>query len=292
MMFAAVTAFGAEGFGSAPGEKAAILMVHFGSTFDDTRAVTIDALNADVKAAFPDVTVAEAFTSRIVMKRLAARGIVKLTPREALLRLAADGYTHVFVQSSHIIDGIEMANLRHEAAMMEPFFKEIRVGRPLLYSVGDCLEVSRIMADRYSGPLSDRKGAVVFVGHGSEGPANAIYSQIDYMLSSAGHPGAHVATVEGYPTFDTVLARLKGAKARKVTLVPFMFVAGDHARNDIDGEWRGELVKEGFEVTAVIEGLGQIPAIRNIFVEHIKEGLREKPLNAVELKSNFIRENL
>lgn len=78
-------------------DKTALLMVHFGTTFDDTRAFTIDAINEKAREAFPDMKVEEAYTSRIVISRLKKRGIVKPTPREALLRLAADGYTHVFV---------------------------------------------------------------------------------------------------------------------------------------------------------------------------------------------------
>ena len=117
--------------------RCAILMVHCGTTFDDTRAVTIDALNVRVREAFPDFTVAEAYTSRIIIDRLKKRGIEKHTPVEALLRLAADGYDTVIVQGTNIIDGIETEVLRREADMMKPFFKDIRVGRPLLYSVED-----------------------------------------------------------------------------------------------------------------------------------------------------------
>lgn len=269
-------------------DKAAILMVHFGTTFDDTRKLTIDALNEEVRSAFPDFAVYEAFTSRIVIKRLAARGVEKITPREALLRLAADGYTHVVVQSSNIIDGVEMSVLRREVEQMKPFFKEIRVGTPLLYSVDDCIAVADIMASRHADALRSSKVALVLVGHGTEGPATAIYSQIDYMLTSAGYPNAHVATVEGYPTYDTTLARLKSLKTREVTLVPFMFVVGDHARNDIDVEWRENLEKEGFKVSTVIEGLGSIQAIRAMFVERIKAALEGRHPDAVEQKSRAI----
>lgn len=272
--------------------KPAILMVHFGTTFDDTRAATIDVMNAEVCAAFPEAEVVEAYTSRIVIKRLAARGIKRLTPQEALLRLAADGYKQVFVQSTNIIEGIEMAVLRSEVAAMEPFFDDIRVGRPLLYSVEDCLRVSDIISSRHAEAMSKEGDALVFIGHGSDGPANAVYSQIDYMLSAQGHDKAHVATVEGYPTYDTVVSRLRAGKSRHVTLVPLMFVAGDHARNDIDSDWRGRLEVMGFDVSTVIEGLGQVSEIREIYISHIREGLAERPLNAVERKAGYLKKNL
>lgn len=283
LMIASLTSLAAPG-ADRP-DKCALLMVHFGTTYDDTRALTIDAINAKAAQAFPDMHVAEAYTSRIVIKRLSARGIVKDTPREALLKLAAEGYTHVFIQSTNIIDGIEAAALREAAAYMTPFFKDLRIGYPLLYSVDDCQKVVEILGRRHQ---PGRKGAVVLVGHGTETPATAIYSQIDYMFASAGKPQYHVATVEGYPTYETVVERLRAGKASDVLLLPFMFVAGDHARNDIAGEWRERLTADGFKAEAVMEGLGQVPEIQDLFIDHIRQGLKERPLSPVERKTTFL----
>lgn len=269
------------------GDKAALLMVHFGSTFDDTRTATIDAINEKAAREFPDMKVVEAFTSRIIISRLAKRGITKLTPRQALLKLAADGYTHVFIQSTNVIDGIEAQSLREEADYMVPFFKEVRVGTPLLYSIEDCLAVEKIMSDRYSASVG-KNSAVVLIGHGTSTPANAIYSQMCYMFKAEGNPRFLVSTVEGYPSYETTLAQLKTDKIKNVTIIPFMFVAGDHARNDIDGEWRENLQKDGFNVKSILESLGQIPEIQDIYIRHIKDGLKEKPLSPVERKAAFL----
>lgn len=296
LLFAAVIAtlcgHAQDDFRTADGGKAALLMVHFGTTFDDTRALTIDAINDKAREAFPDMRVEEAYTSRIVISRLKKRGIVKLTPREALLRLAADGYTHVFVQGTNVIDGIEAESLRNEVEGMARFFKDIRVGRPLLYSVEDCRTVAGVLAARYAGHAEGKDVAVVLVGHGTETPATAIYSQMEYVFAAEGYGAFHVSTVEGYPTRETTVARMKADKVKRVTLVPFMFVAGDHARNDIDGDWRGSLESEGYKVETVIEGLGQIPGIQDVYIEHIRQGMREKPLTATQLKSEFIKDNL
>ena len=281
----------AGSFDNVPKEKTAILMVHFGTTFDDTRKLTIDVINEKAKNQFPDIKVMEAYTSRIIIDCLKKRGISKPTPKEALLRLAADGFTHVIVQGTNVIDGIEAEVLRNDAALMTPFFKEIRVGRPLLYSVKDGQKVVDILKDRYGEDLS-AKSAVVLIGHGTSTPANAMYSQIDYMFSAAGEPRFHVATVEGYPTYDTTLVKLKSSKVKNVILVPFMFVAGDHARNDIDGEWRGELEKEGYKVSSILEGLGQIPEVQDIYIDHIKEAFKAPVLDAGSQKSQYIKENL
>lgn len=265
------SAYGQESSGREE-EKTAILLVHFGTTYDDARSGTLDAFNDKVREAFPGIRVEEAYTSRVVMARLKKRGIVKRNPREALLRLAADGVTHVVIQGTNILDGIESEALREEARQMAPFFDEIRVGRPLLYSVEDCERVVSVMADLYR-KHADGDAAVVFVGHGTSVPANAVYSQIDYMFAAGGMPNFHVATVEGYPTCETVLAKLKAGSVRKVTLVPFLFVAGDHARNDIDGEWRTRLEKAGFSVGTIREGLGQIPGIQCLYMDHIEVNL-------------------
>lgn len=275
---------------SAPG-KTAILMVHFGTTVDETREITIDAINEKVKRAFPEITVAEAYTSRIIIDRLAKRGIKKATPKEVLLRLAADGYSNVIVQGTNVIDGIEAEVLRQEAAMMKPFFNEIRVGHPLLYSIADCERTVEVLKNRYSDHVGKDK-AVVLVGHGTSTPANAIYSQVDYMFGSAGADNFHVATVEGYPTFDTTVARIKNERVKNVCLIPFMFVAGYHARNDIDVEWRERLENGGFQVETVIEGLGQIPEIQEIYIDHIKEAMAAPVMDAASQKTGFIKENL
>lgn len=276
----------ASAFNLGKGDKAALLMVHFGTTFDETRSETIDAINEKAIKEFPGMKVAEAYTSRIIISRLAKRGIEKMTPRQALLRLAADGYTHVFIQSTNVIDGIEAQTLRSEAEFMVPFFKEIRVGRPLLYSLNDCKEVEKIVSTRY-GIYTGHKSAVVLIGHGTTIPANAIYSQMDYIFKAEGASSFHVTTIEGYPDYDTTTARLKESKTKKVTLIPFMFVAGDHAKNDINGEWRENLTKEGFSVDCLLEGLGQIPEIQDIYINHIKEGLKGRPLSPIELKAAY-----
>ena len=145
--------------GMQPGDKAALLMVHFGTTYDDTRTKTIDAINAKAKEAFPQMEMREAYTSRIVMRRLKARGIEKPNPLEALLKLLGDGYTHVIVQSTNIIEGVEMESLRRDVASVARFFKEIRVGNPLLYSVEDAEAVVDIL-----GAGKPEKGSVVLVG--------------------------------------------------------------------------------------------------------------------------------
>lgn len=267
-------------------DKAALLMVHFGTTYNDTRSKTIDAINKKAKAMFPQLEVRESYTSRIIMRRLKARGIQKESPLEAMLRLRAEGYTHLIVQSTNIIDGVEMESLRKDVESVKPFFKEIRVGNPLMYSTDDALQVVDILTKRIPANAKKREH-VLFVGHGTVTPATAIYSEIDYMLKAEGHPNYHVGTIEGYPTFDNAVQMLKAAKAKSVTLAPLMFVAGDHAKNDISQEWKENLEKEGFQVELHIEGLGEIPEIQDIYLSHIQFLMQHRVRGIMEKKAAY-----
>ena len=272
-------------------EKTAILMVHFGSTYDETRSKTIDAINRKVSEAFPEATIVDAFSSRIIIKRLKERGINKSTPQEALLKLAADGYEKVIIQGSYLLDGIENQVLQQEADLMKPFFKEIRLGRPLLYSVKDCEQIVSILSEDYLDLIKDKEG-IVFVGHGTSTPANATYSQIDYMFSSIGYKDINVATIEGYPTFENLLVKLKEQKTKKVTLIPFMFVAGDHASNDISNDWRDNLKENGYDVSVILKGLGENPRIQEMYIDHIREVMENNISDVKSHKKKYIKENL
>ena len=249
-------------------QDTSLLMVHFGTTYDDTRQKTINAINEKARKEFPDMIVREAYTSRIVMNRLAKQGIREDTPTEALLRLRSEGVRTVKVQPSYVIDGIEMDRLRKEIEQVRPFFDSIWVSTPLLYSVEDAETVCEILVNRH--PADNKKREhVLFIGHGTEGPATALYSQLDYMLRANGHVNYHVATIEGYPTQATALNQIKSMKGRKVTLVPLLFVAGDHANNDISVEWKETLEKEGLSVDVRLEGLGEVPEIQDLYIKKI-----------------------
>ena len=243
-------------------EKCATLMVYFGTTNDQTRALTIDSLNKKAKEIAENLF--EAYTSRIVIKRLKERDIEKETPGEVLTHLSNEGFTNITVIPTFIIPGKESKMLDEEVNSFREKFKEITVKTPLLCSVEDCDFVTDVIAERNK--TNTPSHHVLFVGHGTDDPATAVYSQMDYMLKAKGFINMHVATIEGYPTFETALQLLKKGNAKTVTLVPLMFVAGDHAVNDISKEWKENLEKNGFKVELNIEGLGQIPQIQSYYL--------------------------
>ncbi len=265
-----------------PGDKAAILMVHFGTTYNDTRALTIDAINKKMATAFPELTMREAWTSRIVMRRIKARGDNKLSPTEALNELHKEGFTHIIVQSTNIIEGIEMEALRIEVAQAAPLFKDIRIGNPLLYTVDDYRQVAAILNTN-----KPNSGVAVLVGHGTYTPSTSSYTMMDYMLKAEGYKGFYIGTIEGYPSFDDLLEQLKRNGEKEVTLIPFMFVAGDHANNDISIDWKQALEKEGMRVSVRMQGLGEIPEIQNLFIDHARFFLKHKLISITDKKKHY-----
>ena len=262
-------------------DKASVLMVHFGTTFDDTRKNTIDAVNDEAKKEFPDMEIREAYTSRIIMRRLKERGIVKDNPAEALDKLAKEGYTHIIVQPTNVINGVESKTLEQQLEMYKDKFKEIRTGSALLSAPEDYKAVAEII-NKEVGELADDE-AVVLVGHGTHDNGNAAYPAMDYTAKSMGYK-FYVGTIEGFPEFDDVVKGLKKDNIKKVILMPFMFVAGDHANNDIAVDWKEALEKEGFIVEVKLTSLGMMEDIRKMFIDHAKFMLENKKEDMISKK--------
>ena len=230
--------------------RTAVLVTHYGSSDEQTRALTLDALTRDARQ----------------RKRMARQGVHKDSPTDALMRLRAEGFRRVFVLSTTLIEGGEMASVRDDAARMAPFFDRIEVGNPLLYSVADCQRVVDILT---RGEQPGRGEAVVFVGHGNQLPSTATYAMLDYMMRAAGHDRFHVSTIEGYPTLESTVAQLRRERVRRVTLVPLLLVCGNHTKEDIAGTWREELERQGFEVTVRMQGLGENADIRALYLDDV-----------------------
>lgn len=264
------------------GDKAALLILHFGTTHDDTRTLTINAINKKATIAFPNMEIREAYTSRIVMNRLKQRGINKLNPSEALSKLKKEGYTHILIQSTNIIEGIEMEAIRKEVAIIQANFKEIRIGAPLLYTTEDYEKVAAIL-----GKKAAQLGAIVLVGHGTYTPSTASYTMLDYMLKDKGYHRFYIGTIEGYPTFDNMLTRLKASGEKRITLLPLMFVAGEHAQNDIAITWKKALEKEGFDTATILEGLGENQEIQDLFIEHARFMTHHKMIDILDKKAKL-----
>lgn len=268
-------------------DKKAILVVSFGTTYVDTCKACIESVEDRMRAAFPGYEVRRAFTSRMITRRLAERdGITVDNERQALERLLAEGFNEVFVQPLHIVAGEEYEKIRgivNDYADSKKF-RRLALGRPLLYYMGqgeqpdepdDYLTVIKAL-DVTAG--ADE--AVVFMGHGGLHPANAAYAALQLKLNDAGKQNVFVYAVEGYPSLQRVIGQLRSAGVRKVRLQPFMLVAGNHVRKDMDGDEKSSaksvLTAAGFDVEVKLNGLGENTAIQDAYVRHIKDAM-DKP---------------
>ena len=253
--------------------KKALLAVSFGTSFEETRKKTIDRIEADLAEAFPDRRLYRAWTSKMIIKKLKNRDGVEVdTVPEALRRMAADGVTDILVQPTHVLDGLENDWMREDILKEKDRFEKIAIGDPLLKYTDDFFAVVRGLIDAL--PALGEDEALVLMGHGTTHSVNMTYPALDYIFKDIGFRNVFVGTVEGYPTLDSVLRDVRAIDppVKKIYLAPLMVVAGDHARNDMAGEdedsWKNRIEAAGFETECILQGLGEFPRIREIFVDH------------------------
>lgn len=260
--------------------KDAILVLSFGTTYKDSRVKTIEKTVADIQAAHPDVKTVLAFTSHIIVDRIAEKeGKMIPTPEKALDQLKKEGYTRVAITSLDVIPGMEYA---YDTAIYDLYkndFKKMTVGTPIMYWMGqedqrdDVAEFVEALKTQL--PKTDNHTAVLVMAHGTPHPANAYYSVVQNRIDSAGLNNVYIYSVEGWPHLDTVIPQLKAKGIKEVTIMPMMMVAGDHANNDMAGaepdSHKSILEKEGFKVQTYIHGLGENQAVRKMFVERANE---------------------
>lgn len=256
--------------------KKGILAISFGTSHLDTMEKTIAVIEKEMEERFPDCNVYRAFTSGMIIRKLKrTEGIHIDTVPEALNRMAADGIEDVIIQPTHIINGIENDRMMEDLMERMSLFRRIRVGKPLLSSVEDYKKaIHAVMAET---ELDDGE-MLVLMGHGTDHHANSAYPTLEYTFHALGYSQVLVGTVESFPELKNVMAKLKIAEKQKVALMPFMLVAGDHAKNDMAGEedsWKSQLEEEGYKVRVIMKGLGEFRGIRQIFMEHIEEAAGE-----------------
>ena len=264
--------------GAPRGEKKAVLVVSFGTSHLDSCEKTIGAIEQEIAAAFPDREVRRAFTSGMILKKLKNRDGVEIDGvAEALGRLLDGGFTDVLVQPTHVMNGNEYEDMMREAAGFEGKFNQLRYGAPLLTSSEDYFQLIEAIREEVFPLLEDE--LLVYMGHGSDHEANAVYSALNFMLSQKGIHNVVVGTVEAYPDLPAVLAIAKQSGKKRVRLMPLMVDAGDHAKNDMAGgeedPWDTALRNPGFELVAQLKGLGEYAAVRKLYVEHARAAAGE-----------------
>lgn len=265
----------------APTKDTELLVVSFGTSFNDNRVATIKAIEDDMAKAFPDWDVRRSFTANIIIEHIYRRDGEQIDDvKEALDRAVRAGVKDLVVQPTHLMNGYEYGDLRN---MLEKKyadkFDSIKIGAPLLTSDDDFAKVAEAMVAATAG-VDDEKTAICFMGHGTEAASNAIYNKMQKIIQAGGHENYFIGTVDETKTaatLDDVVKAVKAGGYEKVVLRPMMIVAGDHANNDMAGDeadsWKNTFIASGFDAENVIcqvNGLGEIKAVRDLLIAHAK----------------------
>jgi sirohydrochlorin cobaltochelatase len=268
---------------AAPADKV-LLVLSFGTSFNRSRSLTIGGIEAALQAAYPDYQVRRAFTSQIIIDKLASReGLVIDNVEDAMNRLVLDKVKEVVIQPTTVMSGFEYDDIISEVMPFADKFESFKIGKNLLYDDADYDAVAEAIVNEAAEFRADGTD-IVFMGHGTEHASNGTYAKLQGVLNAKGCDDYIIGTVEAEPSLEDVQALLTEKGAKKVVLRPLMIVAGDHANNDMAGDeedsWKTVLTEAGYDVVTVIEGLGQIKAIQDIFINHVRDAIDSDDLAA------------
>ena len=278
-----------------------ILVVSFGTSFNDSRVADIKGIEDAIAEANPDWSVRRAFTAQIIINHVQARdGECIDNMNQALERAVNNGVKNLVVQPTHLMHGAEYDELMAALENYQDKFESVKVAEPLLGEVGS--DVTVINEDKAAvaeaitteavkdagydslDAAKDDSVAFVFMGHGTSHTAKVSYSQMQTQMGALGYENVFIGTVEGEPeetSCEAVIEAVQKTGYKKVILRPLMVVAGDHANNDMAGDdddsWKSMFEASGSfdSVEAQIFGLGEIKAIQQLYVAHIADVMNQ-----------------
>ncbi len=264
------------------GEKE-ILVVSFGTSFNDNRVATIGGIEKAIAEANPDWSVRRAFTAQIVIDHIKDRDGEEIDDVDQALKRARDnGVKELVVAPTHLMSGNEYEELDKTLGKYTEDFEKIAVSKPLLDSDADKEAVAKELIE-LTKEYDDGETAIVFMGHGTDHPANSVYTEMQDVLRANGGDNYFVGVVHdgAKPDVNDVLAEVqKNDGYKKVVLRDMMVVAGDHANNDMSDpedpeSWYSIFTAAGYDTQTILEGLGQVPAIQQIYVDHVAAAIDE-----------------
>lgn len=253
--------------------KKGIIVVSFGTSYEEARKLCIESIETRIREKYKDFLVLRAFTSQMVINKLKKRDNYRVdNPREALEKMKEAGIKEIYIQPLLILPGYEYEKILKQT---EEFLKDnedysIKIGKPLLYD-----EDYAKIVEALCFPAIKANEAIVLMGHGTDHKADISYGRLERVFRENGYENIYVATVEGRVTLENIVPVLKDKKIERVILRPFMLVAGYHVINDMaseeEGSWKSILEREGFNVEAILKGLGELEGIQNIYLEHLEK---------------------
>ena len=276
-----------------------LLVVSFGTSFNDSRVKDIKGIEDAIQAAYPDWSVRRAFTAQIIINHVQARDDEKIdNVDQALERAVSNGVKNLIIQPTHLMHGAEYDELKEAVDGYKDKFESVTIAEPLLGEVGsdatvinedkqavaEAITAQAVKSANYDSldAAAEDGTAFVFMGHGTSHTANVTYSQMQTQMDTLGYKNVFIGTVEGKPeetACENVIEAVKAAGYKKVILRPLMVVAGDHANNDMAGEdedsWKSQFEASGAfdEIDTQIEGLGRIDAVEQLYVQHTKAAM-------------------
>ena len=274
-----------------------LLVVSFGTSFNDSRVADIKGIEDALQAAYPDWSVRRAFTAQIIINHIQARDGEKIdNMTQALDRAVANGVKNLVVQPTHLMHGAEYDEMCEVIEAYKDQFESVSIAEPMLGEVGS--DATVINADKEAvakaitaaavadsgfeslDAAKDAGTAFVFMGHGTAHVAKVTYSQMQTQMQNLGYENVFIGTVEGEPeetSAEAVIEAVKAAGYTNVVLRPLMVVAGDHANNDMagsdDDSWKTVFEAAGFTVDCQIHGLGEIADVQALYVAHTKAAI-------------------
>ena len=274
-----------------------LLVVSFGTSFNDSRVADIKGIEDALQAAYPDWSVRRAFTAQIIINHIQARDGEKIdNMTQALDRAVANGVKNLVVQPTHLMHGAEYDEMCEAIEAYKDQFESVSIAEPMLGEVGS--DATAINADKEAvakaitaaavseagfeslEAAKDAGTAFVFMGHGTAHVAKVTYSQMQTQMQNLGYENVFIGTVEGEPeetSAEAVIEAVKAAGYTNVVLRPLMVVAGDHANNDMagsdDDSWKTVFEAAGFTVDCQIHGLGEIADVQALYVAHTKAAI-------------------
>jgi len=249
------------------GDRPVIFIISIGSSRMQSVAAAASAIAHAAARQFPQYELRKVFLHQ-------GRDAQPNPLKEALEQAASDGIRTLVVQPAFLMRGYEYQKLENVLGQYSKKFGKIVLGEPLLAGEAD-FEAVRNAVTGQSADYEDGKTAICFAGHGGEADAGNIYIKMQQMFADAGYKNYYIGTIKGEPSLEYVKKAIRsGGSYQTVVLRPFMTAAGNHAYLDLageqDGSWKRVLEQEGYEVVCVMKGLGQIPAVQEIFAAHIQ----------------------